>query len=492
MKNDLIVPFIFCHNVNLKNYAWVFCKYADFSIKNDMPIITEEEYCYDDELIRYYHSWDPEVDKYTVPAPSAETLQNKLKSILISKSEKEQYLSDTDNEKRSRLLVKDDSSFEQLINLKLDQVEEKYGKIAILLTWVRYPALVNCAEKRGLKVLTQELSIIRGVGNYGEVLGYFNFGTKYSSVGVKAGFNEVKDWLDSELVLSRKELLALVLHTKHLDVLKRLNEAIYEFGLDADAQRDVFFQEYSDITQEEIIREIKELADPSEILARYHPQTKPEVSELPFAIDNSANSMEWILKCRRIVSGISNVGVEAMLLGRTAYVLCPQAPYWPGGEKSLKYVEDTATSIKFLNFILFGYFVPWDLMFDCEYIYWRAGNPAQKEIYKYNLSHMMKFGTMSYDLAMHMKPEERFETILSGKHGLKQSEVERLVKRKRNITYSEAENLYQSDRVRLLEQVKALSEELNSVKNSTSWKLTKPLRNIGTKARKVRGKIINH
>ena len=149
---------------------------------------------------------------------------------------------------RRRLCYEDDKSFEQLINDKIDKVESDYGSIAVIMTWIRYPSLEKCAKKRGIIILTQELSSIRGNDYYREVYGYFNFATKYTCEKVAGEFEKIEKLLDKEVVLSRKEILALVLQTEHLDVLNRLEESIFEFGVDADAERDMIFlgliQEY--------------------------------------------------------------------------------------------------------------------------------------------------------------------------------------------------------------------------------------------------------
>lgn len=500
LKEKLIVPFLFSNKVDKKGLGWVFCKYVDFCLKNDMPIITEEEYCLDKELIASFEEGcNPQHFYYTAPSPAISVLQDKLKKILISKEEKDIYLKgmdiDSSVENRKNLGLYDSIEFEKLIEKKIDETEQKYGKISVIMVWFRYPALVKCAERRNIKVLAQELSIVRGNGYYKEVLGSFNFSEKYTSKVVTEEFKQISNRLSEELVFSRKEILAFVLQTEHLDVLNRLYEPIYEFGIDADPERDDFFEKYSSMSQKQICKKIETLTSKSNILARYHP-CSVQKEELSYDIDTSENSLEWILKCSRIVSSISNVGFEAMLLGRTAYVLCENIPYYLGNVHFLNSVEEKTADINVLNYLLFAYYTPWDLMFDCNYIEWRLSSPDVLEIYKYNIAYLLNKIDLSYKSACDMTLLERYKYILKNKHDLSEEEMNVYVKKNRDLSYTEMQEKYRKDIKKLkniqmnnMSQIERISAELREMRNSTSWRLTEPLRRVGFELRKIKKRI---
>ena len=496
MKN-LIVPFLFCNKPQLKNFAWIFCKYVDFCVKNDMPIITEEEYCRNIDLIKEYEQGaNPSQWYCTAKSPTVDLLNYTLKSVFITVEEKKRYFGnceeiDTLSALRRHLCYEEDQQFEKLINDKIDEVESVYGSITVIMTWIRYPSLVKCAKQRGITVLAQELSSIRGNDYYREVYGYFNFATKYTYEKVASEYKEIEQLLDKEVILNRKEILALVLQSEHLDVINRLEESIYEFGVDADAERDMFFSIYSGLSWKNVLNDLETITDKSNVLARFHPATSSEERNSKFEKDTSINSLEWILKCRRIVSGISNVGFESMLLGRTAYVLSQNIPYYYGNVQSLKYIEEKSSDIKLLNYMLFAYFAPWEKMFDCDYINWRLQSPSIIEIYRYNLSFSLQKAGLKYLDVIDMGSEERFERILKGRHGLPDEQLQTYIKRSKQKNYSDLQKDFQQEENLLKakindteSKIEELSKELSLLKNSTSWKITKPLRSLGQWIRK--------
>lgn len=494
MEKKLIVPFVFCINENLENYIWIFCKYADFCLKTDMPIIVEEEYYNDKELIQsYYTGWNPEDRYYTANSPKEEDIRKQLKAVLITKEDKAHLVEATELSKdRRHFCCEEDRNFEQLIDKKISEVKLAYGDIAAILTWIHYPALVNSAKKYGIRVIAQELSSIRGMDYYQAVYGYFNFESKYSSKSVKAELVELIDSLDQELILSRKEILTLVLQTQHLDILNRMDESMYEFGVDVDAERDFFFEKYADISWKKVLVDLDLMTDSSNVLARFHPSSLKKNIKEQFDIDESPNSMEWILKCRRIVSGISNVGFEAMLLGRTAYVLSPNIPFFYGNIHSLSCFEECVAEVKVLNYLCFAYFAPWELMFDYNYIIWRLSGPKPIEIYRTNLSFLLGEIDLNYQDALKMSRKERFAYILKHKHNLNEEQIKLYTHRQKNKTYSTLEEDYSKYKTEIKKKLEGISmcmrerdKEIEQMQNSTSWKLTKPLRSMGNFIRKI-------
>ena len=283
----------------------------------------------------------------------------------------------------------------------------------------------------------------------------------------------------------------------------------------------------------QVLNELKENFQTNQVLTRVHPMQKEIRKELDaFPQDHSSSSLEWILKCRRVISIGSNVAFEAMLLGKTSYVLGENFPYHYGSVTELKQYEERVADLRYINYIIFGYYVPYSLMFDRDYIYWRLTNPSVTEIYQYHLDYVMKaFGLSKefFDMAF----PKRLQTILET-HSLKKkfiiiTTIISLLLVILNFVYyelgifidlnpnkeittfvthhnhnleediqqlrhelSQQKSYYESRLTEVVssyeEQIKKQTEQYNQIINSKSWKVTKPLRFITNRLDKLFGK----
>ncbi|WP_302788689.1 capsular polysaccharide export protein, LipB/KpsS family, partial [Escherichia coli] len=74
-------------------------------------------------------------------------------------------------------------------------------------------------------------------------------------------------------------------------------------------------------------------------------------------MDHSSNSLEFLLRCQRLVTINSSVGLEGLLLERDVQIL---------GDTSYRFIDEVADESERENrmaFYLFSYLVPFELMF---------------------------------------------------------------------------------------------------------------------------------
>ena len=111
-----------------------------------------------------------------------------------------------------------------------------------------------------------------------------------------------------------------------------------------------------------------------------------------------------------------------MLLGKTSYVLGENFPYHYGSVTELKQYEERVADLRYINYIIFGYYVPYSLMFDRDYIYWRL---TKSNFWNYLHLPSMAFGLSKefFDMAF----PKRLQTILET-HSLKKKELQHLLR----------------------------------------------------------------
>ncbi|EJN23477.1 membrane-bound metallopeptidase [Pseudomonas sp. GM79] len=120
-----------------------------------------------------------------------------------------------------------------------------------------------------------------------------------------------------------------------------------------------------------------------DLLIRAHPNSQFAPKTTDSEIDDSANSIEFIGKCREIITINSSVGLEALLFERKVTAL---------GDNSFAFINQATSEqdkVNRLGFYLFSYLIPFDAAFSPSYIRFRLQNPSELEILKW---HMKTYG----------------------------------------------------------------------------------------------------
>lgn len=158
--------------------------------------------------------------------------------------------------------------------------------------------------------------------------------------------------------------------------------------------------------------------------------------------DNTGNSLDWVLKCKRIITTVSNVGYEAMMLGKTSYVLSKDMPFSADTINDLNNIEDYVVDLKYLNYIL--------RKNNIEDIFEKIPRDRQKyilkKVQKLNNNEIKEF--VNYNC--YSKEKAYIDKI---------DELENVIKKQSN-------------------HIEKINNELNSIINSSGWKLLEKLRTI--------------
>lgn len=229
------------------------------------------------------------------------------------------------------------------------------------------------------------------------------------------------------------------------------------------------------------------------ILVRAHPGSLFRLRDDIFSIDASANSLEFIQKCHSIYTINSSVGLEALLCEKKANIL---------GDCSYAFVAEEASGPNRVNamaFYLFAYLVPFELIFNLEYLRFRLDHPAELDIVRKHLQFYSKMPdereenshTLSTLINEAISKDITMRTILENSLAENNKQLEDLktqlaaeVTEREKLAAAitklqQTADLAAKDRDILVSALAVKQDEVDRMRRSLSWKLTMPVRMSG-------------
>lgn len=307
---------------------------------------------------------------------------------------------------------------EKAIKSILIQIQKDTGKkIKGILNWnAHFISIRYIAEKMHIPVITNEFAI-RFPEYYS--LGYFSKKDIYETEEIEALYAcyiREKKRLSFPL-LSRQEILALFLKKERLEELENLEKAVseYEIGIAGCHPLIATFFAKSTYTDIELIEDVRKLYREEDILFRKHPGDEPYQARYTLRnVDQSKYASDFLVKCKRITAVGSNILLEAMLWGKKVFSK-NISPYTIFCEKNLSYKENGTIEDSVLNFIFFGYLIPYNRMFDEAYMDWKMEENDIIKVMEKNIRYY--FQEMEIPENVLMLQEGRYEKIISFKRG---------------------------------------------------------------------------
>ena len=460
-----------CFGVDVKDdfpiFFGCFYKFSYYCIKNNWPIIAQSEYFVKASLYEKKYPINLKSISSINEIPNIKKIEiDKIDKYVISDEETNRVLTNYKNKDEawiSLMNIRDDSLY-RILDIQLQKITKKYDDIYALIVWRHNETISLIAKKYGLKVIEMELSGVRKPSyNFG--LSYFQYSNKYSTAELNERYERfIKEIKNKKIpLLQRSKLIKLLVSKKEIDNMSTSEE--YDFGVALGLRNDYDTKSTKSIINSEILKQILKIENGSNVLVRKHPANYNYKYELEdkFIIDKSVSSIQFLSKCRRIVSSVSNIGFESMLFGKTSYTL-GEMPFKRFCYNSLEYNDDYIISITDLNYLVFGYYVPYDLALEQEYVEFRSNNPSEYDIYMYHYNYIMSHHKINNSVKVNGVRDKN----------IKQSEYIKSIK-------EEIKNL-QDENKKLQMENDRINNELNAVYNSKSWKITKPLRFLKKKS----------
>lgn len=260
-------------------------------------------------------------------------------------------------------------------------------------------------------VIPYVFSAIRKVHGYQQTLYMTSMnGNLYSGEEGEKRYKQFKVEKQEELIFSRRELLTMFGKQQNIPLLKLLNcEPEYEIGVCAAAWKvNHNFLKFK-YTDDDIYYECKKVYPAKQVKTRMHPLTYDDMGVGREHFRN--DPVSFFLSCKRIASVESQILLKAILWNRTVFAKGGFLPFSFLCEKDMKSTKKA--EIRALNYYIFGFLVPSEMMFDTNYWKWRIEeHPSEHEIYQRHLAYYIKNLGLEEKSLCSKNETERFSYLL--------------------------------------------------------------------------------
>lgn len=211
-------------------------------------------------------------------------------------------------------------------------------------------------------------------------------------------------------IFSNRELISIFGKERTLPYIPLINaEPQYEMGICTECFSVIpqFFV-HDKTTDDDVRYECDKLYDKSQITVRNHSLQVDYMQMDRSTVHNDPAA--WILSCRRLTAARSQIGLKFLLWNRTAIVRPDTLGFSFMCEK--EYDSVGKVDVEALNYYIFCYLIPNDLMFSDSYWKWRMTNPSETEIYKKHLEFYIEKLNLPKSILTESSESKRLESIL--------------------------------------------------------------------------------
>ncbi len=409
----MYISFLLPYNIRHTKapFLWVFYKQLATLNTSKVYFIGNQDYFKSPNL--YQDRWElsknaQQYSNYTIP--TLNELANIPKSIIPDSIFDELQIKYNSYTQVYRyLLTNRFSPLEDLLDEIISSILDK-EQVKCILSWCNMPSLQVVANKYGIKVIYNELGPIRKNKIFTMEFSYFDF----SGVnGNSEAYMRYLNWnCDEDRLLNNEEILTLIVKKEYLPIVLEEKLPKYEVGIVLQVEDDSNIIAYSNnLNNFDLISLVRNTFEKDQILIRSHPSGYLKYDGLG-VIDTSETSIEFIKKCKRVVTINSSVALESILLEKPTYIL---------GESPFSFLAYNKFDISLeqkpimelknkINFIIFNYLIPKDFLFTKAYYEFRLENPSEEEIRKYHLSYLEKL------IATSIIPTSSIESMIFKKY----------------------------------------------------------------------------
>ncbi|MGE0362193.1 MAG: hypothetical protein AB7H93_18110 [Vicinamibacterales bacterium] len=255
-------------------------------------------------------------------------------------------------------------------------------RIDAVLQFANNPSVCRAAMTRGLPVVHNEFGPLRPP-QYVMTAYWDRRGVSLGSDAARRYARFRRQTVDDRVpVLHRDEILYVLRRDASVESLTDV-PATYRLGIALQGEDNAQVQGIGAL---DLISMARQHFRAEEICIRYHPGSLARYPDSLGIPDTSSTPTGFISRCDAVLTVSSGTALEAMLLGRRAIVV-GDSPLAVAAQRDV--AQDAGAGrddhLCALNFLVFGYLVPGELMFDAEYVRWRLSEPSEPAIYRHHL-----------------------------------------------------------------------------------------------------------
>lgn len=391
----MYISFLFPYEAKYSKavYLWVFYKQLTHFDLNQIIFIGNENYFLKPSLLSCQEPTKFELLPATQTnlgyrVPPDDLVENAKKYIINSDLFEElekRHLSN--NMVWKEFLTRRIPELEERLTAIFDDIVKQYPKIDAVLSWCNVPSLNFVATRYAIPVIYNELGALRKPYYYPTA--YFDFSGVNGNTEAERRFEQFQKELQENPgkipIMERDELLSFITGGQKQSVFELEDSNEFDIGIPLQVEDDSNVIAYSNgLTNFELIQFVKKKYSKNVLIRRHPAGYMIYDNERLGPVDTSRNSIEFIKRCKQIVTINSSTAFEAALLGKRVSVL---------GDASFRMLSDLTNEEEIkvkLNFLVFGYLIPYQLVFDEAYYNWRLTKPSEIEIYLYHHHYYLK------------------------------------------------------------------------------------------------------
>lgn len=214
-------------------------------------------------------------------------------------------------------------------------------------------------------------------------------------------------------VFTNQELIAMIGKQHTLPLIQLINsQPKYEMGICCDCYAllpQVF--KNKPYTDDDIFYECKRLFGSDKLKVRSHAAHLNDIQVDRSEVHN--DPVSTMLSCKRLTAVQSQILLKALLWKRTAILSTSSLAFGFLCDKDYK--SEKIADIVGLNYFIFGYLIPSELMFSNEYWKWRLTHPSEVEIYQRHLYYLFRVLDLDREKALSLKGKDRFKYLLKAR-----------------------------------------------------------------------------